>query len=147
MYEYQSILPLPLCAGTTRGGVELQGFRSVGRRQHAFISGLSLSHETSLHVTVLARNAAGMTSATYSLPMTVDMTPPDIFDLWDGSSGEGLTLVTMEKNLVNVLTNGRQKMRKLRAGAFDTFFLRRIKEDRQTTTKRSKKRIDEQKAT
>ena len=79
--------------GTTRGGVQLQGFRSEGRRQHAYISGLSLTHESSLHVTVLARNAAGMTSVAYSLPMTVDMTPPDIFDLWDGAAGKILSVV------------------------------------------------------
>ncbi|KAL8561568.1 hypothetical protein ACOMHN_024804 [Nucella lapillus] len=82
--------------GTSEGGVQLQGFRSVGRRQHASLSGLSVTHGSSLHVTVLARNAAGMTSVAYSLPLTVDMTPPDIVDLWDGPSGEEVDFQTSQ---------------------------------------------------
>ena len=78
--------------GTTVGGVQIQGFRSVGRRQHASVSGLSLTHETSLYVTVLARNAAGMTSVAYSQPLVVDMTPPDILNLWDGETGQFLNI-------------------------------------------------------
>ena len=78
--------------GTSVGGVQLQGFGSVGRRQHASVSGLSLTHETSLYVTVLARNAAGMTSVAYSRPLVVDMTPPESLNLWDGDTGQFVTV-------------------------------------------------------
>ena len=39
----------------------------------------------------------------------------------------------------NVLTNGRQTMRKIQTSPFDTLCLRQVKENRQTTTKRRKK--------
>ena len=78
---------LCILTGTSPGGVQLQTFKSVGRRQHASLSGLALTHGVSLYVTVVARNAAGLTSVLYSQPMTVDMTPPVIGDLKDGSSG------------------------------------------------------------
>ncbi|KAK7500517.1 hypothetical protein BaRGS_00008092 [Batillaria attramentaria] len=71
--------------GTVQGGVQIQGFHSVGRRQHATVSGLKLTHGLPLYVTVLARNAAGLTSVAYSEPLVTDMTPPVISDLVDGS--------------------------------------------------------------
>ena len=54
------------------------------------------------------------------------------------------------KNLENVLTNGRQTMRKIQTSAFDTHCLRQVKEERQTTAirrKRSRDRTDEPEAT
>lgn len=73
--------------GTSRGGVQLQSYVSVGRRQHAGMHGLALVHGTRLHVTVVARNAAGLTSVAHSRPLVVDMTPPEFGPLLDGRAG------------------------------------------------------------
>ena len=42
------------------GGVQLQTFRSVGRRTEAKVDGLTLEGVTSIYVTVIAENAAGL---------------------------------------------------------------------------------------
>ncbi|XP_076468275.1 uncharacterized protein LOC143299060 [Babylonia areolata] len=80
--------------GTTAGGVQLQDFLSVGRRQHASLSGLSVTHGTQLHVTVLARNAAGLTSVAHSRPLVVDMTPPVFTSVLDGETGDDVDYQT-----------------------------------------------------
>lgn len=66
------------------GGVQIQGFKGVGQRQHGSALGLTLHHGTPLYVTVVATNAAGLTTVAYSSPLLVDMTPPVITDLIDG---------------------------------------------------------------
>ena len=60
------------------GGVQLQNFRSVGRQIHARAVTLRLQHGTEVHVTVVAENAAGLRTAIYSDPLTVDLTPPEL---------------------------------------------------------------------
>ncbi|XP_025085445.1 uncharacterized protein LOC112558907 isoform X2 [Pomacea canaliculata] len=71
--------------GTVAGGVQIQGFKGVGQRQHGSALGLTLHHGTPLYVTVVASNAAGLTTVAYSSPLLVDMTPPIITDLIDGT--------------------------------------------------------------
>ena len=60
------------------GGVQLHNFRSLGRQTHARADALLLQHGTEVHVTVVAENAAGLTTAIYSDPRTVDLTPPQL---------------------------------------------------------------------
>ena len=54
----------------------MQNFRSVGRQTHARANALLLQHGTEVHVTVVAENAAGLRTAIYSDPLTVDLTRP-----------------------------------------------------------------------
>ena len=60
------------------GGVQLQNFRSLGRQTHARADALLLQHGTEVHVSVVAENAAGLMTAIYSDPRTVDLTPPQL---------------------------------------------------------------------
>ncbi|CAH1259274.1 ADGRL2 [Branchiostoma lanceolatum] len=76
--------------GTVRGGTQLQTFRSVGRNTHAKNNNIRLDHGILIHVTVVAENAADLRSVVYSDPVLVDLTPPVISDLKDGSRLEDL---------------------------------------------------------
>ncbi|XP_078578622.1 uncharacterized protein LOC144863374 [Branchiostoma floridae x Branchiostoma japonicum] len=71
--------------GTARGGTQLQTFRSVGRNTHAQNSDIRLDHGAFIHVTVVAENAAELRAVVYSDPVLVDLTPPVITDVKDGS--------------------------------------------------------------
>ncbi|XP_078682372.1 uncharacterized protein LOC144916849 [Branchiostoma floridae x Branchiostoma belcheri] len=71
--------------GTARGGTQLQTFRSVGRNTHAQNSDIRLDHGAFIHVTVVAENAADLKTVVYSDPVLVDLTPPVISDVKDGS--------------------------------------------------------------
>ncbi|XP_072033178.1 uncharacterized protein [Amphiura filiformis] len=64
--------------GTVRGGTQLQDFMSLGDKTTAFITDLTLTHVSSVFVTVVARNKAGLTGVAYSKPKPVDFTPPEI---------------------------------------------------------------------
>ena len=63
---------------TTRptGGVQLHNFRSVGMQTHARADALLMQQGAEVHVTVVTKNAAGLTTAIYSDPLTIDLTPP-----------------------------------------------------------------------
>ena len=66
------------------GGTQVQEFQSIGKRTHGFASGLSLTHNRNIYITVVAMNAAGLSSVSISEAITVDKTPPVITDLNDG---------------------------------------------------------------
>ncbi|KAK3612517.1 hypothetical protein CHS0354_024489 [Potamilus streckersoni] len=70
--------------GYVVGGSQLQDFRSVGLRTFAFNSSLKLKHNSKVHVTVVATNAAGLKSVSYSEPIIVDLTPPVLEVINDG---------------------------------------------------------------
>ncbi|XP_041351011.1 uncharacterized protein LOC121369994 [Gigantopelta aegis] len=70
--------------GTVPGGTQVQDFQSVGERTHGFTSGLTLTHNTEIYITVVATNAAGLSSVSTSGAIKVDMTPPVITDVNDG---------------------------------------------------------------
>ncbi|XP_019617771.1 PREDICTED: uncharacterized protein LOC109465072 [Branchiostoma belcheri] len=76
--------------GTARGGTQLQTFRSVGRNTHAQNSHIRLDHGAFIHVTVVAENAVELKTVVYSDPVLVDLTPPVISDVKDGSQLEDL---------------------------------------------------------
>ncbi|KAI8510730.1 hypothetical protein Bbelb_116460, partial [Branchiostoma belcheri] len=71
--------------GTARGGTQLQTFKSVGRNTHAQNSHIRLDHCAFIHVAVVAENAAELKTVVYSDPVLVDLTPPVISDVKDGS--------------------------------------------------------------
>ena len=66
------------------GGTQVQEFQSVGQQTHGFTSGLALTHNTEIYITVVAMNAAGLSSVSISEAIMVDKTPPVITDLNDG---------------------------------------------------------------
>ncbi|KAI8510721.1 hypothetical protein Bbelb_116370 [Branchiostoma belcheri] len=71
-------------------GTQLQTFKSVGRNTHAQNSHIRLDHGAFIHVTVVAENAAELKTVVYSDPVLVDLTPPVISDVKDGSQLEDL---------------------------------------------------------
>ncbi|XP_035698706.1 uncharacterized protein LOC118431572 [Branchiostoma floridae] len=70
--------------GTVKGGTQLQGFTSVGRSTSGRNENLHLQHGSSVHVTVVATNAAELRTVVYSVPAVVDLTPPVISNIQDG---------------------------------------------------------------
>lgn len=70
--------------GTVPGGTQLQGFKSVGTYNHGIKSDLSLNHNSTIYVTVVATNLAGVSTKVGFTPIVVDMTPPVISALNDG---------------------------------------------------------------
>lgn len=77
-----------LVPGTVQGGVQLQDYKSVGIRQFDDAHGLYLPHNTTIHITVVAINGAGLRTVSYSDPVVVDLTPP-VFDYVNDGVEEG----------------------------------------------------------
>ncbi|KAI8487523.1 hypothetical protein Bbelb_347570 [Branchiostoma belcheri] len=74
--------------GTVRGGTQLQEFKTVGRNTHAHNEDVRLNHGSFVHVTVVAENEAALRSVVHSDPILVDLTPPVISSMKDGSAEE-----------------------------------------------------------
>ncbi|XP_046557202.1 uncharacterized protein LOC124266452 [Haliotis rubra] len=70
--------------GTVPGGSQLQKYTNVGRKRQGVISGLKLVHNTKVYITVIATNAAGLTSVSHGQPIIVDLTPPIFRHIGDG---------------------------------------------------------------
>ena len=73
-----------------KGGTQLQNFKNVGTRTYATNADLELVHGSKVTVTIVATNAAGLTSLSYSNPLTIDFTPPIIYHVYEGSNQSGL---------------------------------------------------------
>ena len=73
------------CIGTVEGGTQLQSFISVGLSTFAQNSSLRLIHNSVVYVTVMAVNGAGLRTVSYSDPIHVDLTPPVITQVFDGT--------------------------------------------------------------
>ncbi|GFO45401.1 hypothetical protein PoB_007190600 [Plakobranchus ocellatus] len=71
--------------GTVPGGTQLQNFVSVGKLNHGVAANLALTHNATVHVTVVATNQAGLTTKVELNQVIVDMTGPEIIDLHDGA--------------------------------------------------------------
>ena len=71
--------------GTVKGGTQLQPFVSVGRRTFASNNTLRLEHDTVVYITVVAINAAGLRTVSYSDPIMIDLTKPECKFVNDGS--------------------------------------------------------------
>ncbi|XP_072034094.1 uncharacterized protein [Amphiura filiformis] len=81
--------------GYVKGGTQLQNFVSVGTKSHAINSELSLVHGSKVTVTVMATNAAGLSSLSYSNATTVDFTPPTIHHIYDGTHQKDVDYILM----------------------------------------------------
>ncbi|XP_060577218.1 uncharacterized protein LOC132734491 [Ruditapes philippinarum] len=78
------ILEYMWAIGTVKGGTQLQTFKSVGRRTFASNNTLRLEHDTVVYVTVIAINAAGLRTRSYSDPIMIDLTKPECKFVNDG---------------------------------------------------------------
>ena len=72
--------------GYTRGGTQIHRFTSAGINNFGYNSNVTLIHNTFVHVTVTATNTAELVGVSYSDPIHVDLTPPDIVQVYDGRS-------------------------------------------------------------
>lgn len=70
--------------GYTEGGTQIQQFTSTGVQNFGYNYNVTLIHNTLVHVTVIASNAAELVGISYSKPVLVDLTPPDIVYVYDG---------------------------------------------------------------
>ncbi|CAG2222618.1 unnamed protein product [Mytilus edulis] len=74
--------------GYAEGGTQIQPFRSVGLMNFAFNNNVTLVHNTFIYVTAIATNAAGLRGVSFSDPILVDLTPPDIKYIYDGRGAD-----------------------------------------------------------
>ncbi|XP_052707847.1 uncharacterized protein LOC128183063 isoform X2 [Crassostrea angulata] len=70
--------------GYTEGGTQIQQFTSTGVQNFGYNYNVTLIHNTLVHVTVIASNAAELVGISYSKPVLVDLTPPEIVYVYDG---------------------------------------------------------------
>ncbi|XP_046562884.1 uncharacterized protein LOC124271767 [Haliotis rubra] len=73
--------------GTTPGGTHVQGYTDLGRATQGTLSNVQLLHGTTVYITVMATNVAGLTAVTYADAITVDMTAPQFDLISDGLDG------------------------------------------------------------
>ena len=96
IYDDESAVSFTWAAGTVRGGQQLVPFQSVGGQQYAQATGLQLQHGEQVHVTVVARNRAGLTTVVHGAPAVVDLTPPAVeVDIVSASSDVHARLVAL----------------------------------------------------
>ncbi|CAG2188627.1 unnamed protein product [Mytilus edulis] len=72
--------------GYASGGTQIQPFRSVGLMNFGFNNNVTLVHNTYIYITAIATNGADLRGISYSDPILVDLTPPDISgdeDAWE----------------------------------------------------------------
>ncbi|XP_046557193.1 uncharacterized protein LOC124266445 [Haliotis rubra] len=74
--------------GRVPGGSQIQEYTDVGRKVQGDISGLKLTHNSSLYITVMAMNAAGLTTVSRAQPIVVDLTPPLFSHISDGPGSD-----------------------------------------------------------
>ncbi|XP_055997828.1 uncharacterized protein LOC125647098 [Ostrea edulis] len=82
--DVSSITEYMWAIGFTRGGTQLQNFQSVGLSNFAFNSKVTLTHNTYIYVTSVAKNSVGLQGVSYSDKILVDLTPPVIEEVLDG---------------------------------------------------------------
>ncbi|XP_069133969.1 uncharacterized protein [Argopecten irradians] len=71
--------------GYKKGGTQVQDFRSVGQQRFAYNNTLTLVHKSEVYITVVATSTSGLQGVAYSSPILIDLTPPDIVTVNDGS--------------------------------------------------------------
>lgn len=71
----------------------MQNFQSVGLSNFAYNAMVSLTHNSYIYVTAIAKNSAGLQGVSYSDKILVDLTPPNIEEVLDGDFlGDLLTI-------------------------------------------------------
>ena len=73
-----------ILTGYVPGGTQIQSFESVGLMNFGYNSNVTLIHDTNIYITAIATNAAGLKGVSFSDPILVDLTPPDIKYVYDG---------------------------------------------------------------
>ncbi|XP_033751510.1 LOW QUALITY PROTEIN: uncharacterized protein LOC117335547 [Pecten maximus] len=81
--------------GYKKGGTQVQDFRSVGQQRFAYNNTVSLVHKSEVFITVVATSTSGLQGVAYSLPILIDLTPPIITAVNDGS-GTGTTELDLD---------------------------------------------------
>ena len=63
----------------------MKDFQSTGKHSGGSLTGMRVQHGTVLHVTVVATNAAGLSTMVYADPVIVDLTPPviELFQVYE----------------------------------------------------------------
>jgi hypothetical protein len=64
--------------GTQPGGIQLSDYKSIGDNFISLADFEGLQHNTSIYVTIVATNYAGLTQTFYSPPFIIDKTPPEV---------------------------------------------------------------------
>uniref|UniRef100_A0A1I8G0Z7 Fibronectin type-III domain-containing protein n=1 Tax=Macrostomum lignano TaxID=282301 RepID=A0A1I8G0Z7_9PLAT len=82
--EESGISSVHWAVGTVRGGTQLLPFTYVGPASEATAE-VRLVHGSSVHVSVLAKNGAGLVRLFHSQPSLIDLTPPVIEYVTDGN--------------------------------------------------------------
>ena len=72
-----------------QGGTQLQEFKSVGVQLFGTSTDMYLSHNTTVYISVVAINGAGLRTISYSDPLLIDLTPPE-FDYVNDGFSEGM---------------------------------------------------------
>ena len=67
-----------------QGGIQLQEFKSVGVQPFGTNSDIYLPHNTTVYISVVAINGAGLRTISYSDPLLIDLTPPEFDYVNDG---------------------------------------------------------------
>ncbi|XP_071964161.1 uncharacterized protein [Antedon mediterranea] len=70
--------------GTVQGGTQIQGFKSTSTKKEGINSDVVLQNGVQVYVTVIATNAAGLSTRVISTPLTIDMTEPVVEFICDG---------------------------------------------------------------
>ncbi|XP_064646780.1 uncharacterized protein LOC135499763 [Lineus longissimus] len=85
------IVEYKYAVGKRKGGSVISYFKSVGLKPFTQVTDrdLKLIHNSSVYVTVIARNAAGLKKILLSDPIKIDKTPPVIHHVWDGTDKDG----------------------------------------------------------
>ena len=73
-----------------QGGTQLQEFKSVGVQLFGTNSDIYLPHNTTVYISVVAVNGAGLRTISYSDPLLIDLTPPE-FDYVNDGFIEGMS--------------------------------------------------------
>ena len=72
-----------------QGGTQLQEFKSVGVQLFGTSTDMYLSHNTTVYISVVAINGAGLRTISYSDSLLIDLTPPE-FDYVNDGFREGM---------------------------------------------------------
>ncbi|TPX60336.1 hypothetical protein SpCBS45565_g07534 [Spizellomyces sp. 'palustris'] len=100
--------------GTTDGGSQILPLTSLSTQTSLPLSGLHLEHGTYLYATVIARNAAGLSTVAQSYPIMIDLTPPKVVGTVVAFHGmdfvQGVGSVEVVANWENVFTDGHSEI-------------------------------------
>ncbi|XP_071954211.1 uncharacterized protein [Antedon mediterranea] len=80
--------------GTIPGGTQVQGFKSTGSKKEGINSDITLQNGVKIYITVIATNAADLSTRVISAPLTIDMTEPVVDFVYDGLESNDIDFQT-----------------------------------------------------